>query len=127
MRLLANENLPGPVVTALQERGHDVVWVRTDHPGAADDEILRLAQAEGRLVVTCDKDFGEMAFRWGLPASCGVILLRLSMSSPEAAATRVVRILESRTDWSGAFTVVEEHRSRSRPLPATGKGRSLDG
>ena len=44
----------------------------------ADDAILARAQTEERIVVTHDKDFGELAFRSQLPASSGVILLRLS-------------------------------------------------
>ncbi len=117
MKILANENLPGPAVDALREREHDVLWIRTDRPGATDEEILRLAQAQGRLVVTFDKDFGELAFRWGLPAQCGVVLLRMPVQKPEAIAGRVVQILESREDWAGLFSVVEENRIRTRPLP----------
>lgn len=64
MNLLADENFPRVVVEALRAAGHDVVWARTDMPAAADDVILGRAQAEGRLVVTFDKDFGELAFRW---------------------------------------------------------------
>jgi hypothetical protein len=46
MRILANENLPRPVIAALREVGHDVVWVRESMPGAADSEVLAVAQAE---------------------------------------------------------------------------------
>jgi predicted nuclease of predicted toxin-antitoxin system len=73
MRILANENFPGDAVTALQQRGHDVVWVRTDAPGSSDVEILARAQREERIVVTFDKDF-ELAFRSSPPAFGGIIL-----------------------------------------------------
>ena len=66
MKLLANENFAGLAVAALRDAGHDVFWVRTDRPGAMDDVLLHKAQDEERLVVTFDKDFGELAFRWGL-------------------------------------------------------------
>jgi len=84
----------------------------------ADDVILHRAQAEDRLVVTFDKDFGELAFRWGLPASCGVILFRLRTQSPDYVRNRVVEILAARADadWLGHFFVVEEYRIRVRPL-----------
>lgn len=77
MKLLANENFPLLVVEALRAAGHDVVWARTEMAGAADDVILARAQLEERLVVTFDKDFGDLAFHWGLAARCGVILFRL--------------------------------------------------
>ena len=54
MRILANENFPGPAVEALRRRGHDIVWARTDMPGAQDETVLERAQAEGRLLVTLD-------------------------------------------------------------------------
>jgi predicted nuclease of predicted toxin-antitoxin system len=56
--------------------GHDVAGVRTDAPDSSDREVLARAMAEGRTVMTFDKGFGALAFRAGLPASCGVILFR---------------------------------------------------
>ena len=83
MRFLANQNVPGPVVAALRERGHDVAWIKETMPGAEDPAVLALAQAEERVVVTSDTDFGELAFRSRLPAQCGVILIRLDWRTRE--------------------------------------------
>jgi predicted nuclease of predicted toxin-antitoxin system len=69
MRILADENVPGPVVTALCKAGHDVVWTKEGSPGARDRDVLARAQSEERLVVTHDKDFGELAVRYALPAA----------------------------------------------------------
>ena len=63
MKILAEENFPARAVTLLRQRGHDVLWVRTDLPGATGHTILRRGHDEKRLVVTFDKDFGELAFR----------------------------------------------------------------
>jgi predicted nuclease of predicted toxin-antitoxin system len=117
MRILANENFPGDAVAALRARGHDVAWVRSDAPGSTDVEVLARAQAQDRVVVTFDKDFGELAFRAGLPASSGVILFRISTPSSEHVAQVAVAALESRLDWAGHFAVVEDHRIRLVPLP----------
>jgi predicted nuclease of predicted toxin-antitoxin system len=117
MRLLANENVPGPVVTALRAAGHDVLWVKERIPGAADRDVLARAQAETRIVVTFDKDFGELAVRSGLPSSSGVVLFRLHGTSPDVDNARAVATLTSRDDWSGHFAVVTDERIRFRPLP----------
>jgi predicted nuclease of predicted toxin-antitoxin system len=117
MRILANENFPGPVVHALRQRGEDVAWVKEDQPGAADDDVLARAQAERRLLVTLDKDFGELACRFGLPADCGVILFRLNGASPEEDNARALAALASRLDWAGHLAVVQDDRIRLRPLP----------
>jgi predicted nuclease of predicted toxin-antitoxin system len=61
MRLLADENISGSVVQALRDRGHDVLAVNESMRGAEDTAILSQAQAESRLVITQDKDFGELA------------------------------------------------------------------
>ena len=117
MKLLANENFPRIVVNALVAAGHDVLWIRTACPGIADPDVLALAVAEDRVLVTFDKDFGLLAFHHGLPANCGVILFRLSLTDPTAAGALIVRTLASRTDWSGFSSVVTERRIRMRPLP----------
>ena len=116
MRIIANENVPGDVVKALRQAGHDVSWIRTDAPGSRDCDILETAQREKRLVVTFDKDFGELAFRYGLPSQCGVILFRIPPLSPEHVVRIITQALNKRDDWSGLFAVIEPDRIRVRPL-----------
>jgi predicted nuclease of predicted toxin-antitoxin system len=117
MRILADENFPGDAVTALRARGHDVLWVRTEAPGMGDREVLARAQVEERIVITFDKDFGELAFRFGLPATSGIILFRLAARSASSVARLASAVLEMRTDWAGHFSVIEEERVRMTPLP----------
>ena len=112
MRILANENFPGEAIRALREQGHDVVWVRETAPGSGDTWVLERAQEEDRILITFDKDFGELAFKRGLPASCGVILFRISMPSAEHVAEAAVRALGQRDDWVGHFSVIENARIR---------------
>ena len=117
MRLCANENVPGDCVDALRRREHDVLWVRETSPGSSDDQVLSLAQNEQRLLLTFDKDFGELVFRRGEAASRGVVLFRTRKQSPARLAERLLQILESRSDWEGRFSVVDEHSIRMRALP----------
>ncbi len=76
MKFLVDECTGTSVVACLRDEGHDAVAVVEVMPEADDEEILDRAVAEGRIVVTNDKDFGEMVFRSGL-AHRGVVLLRL--------------------------------------------------
>lgn len=117
MRLCANENLPGDCIGALRASGHDVLWIRDAMPGAPDEAVLARALAEGRLLVTFDKDFGELVFRRGRASSCGVVLFRIGQPSAAAVAEMVTRILGSRDDWTGHFSVVDERNVRMRVLP----------
>ncbi|MBI3950199.1 MAG: DUF5615 family PIN-like protein [Acidobacteria bacterium] len=117
MRFLANENFPYDAVLALRQNGHDVAWMRTEAPGSRDEDVLARAKAEDRILITFDKDFGELTFRSKLPTSCGIILFRISAPSSSYVARVAVAAVESRADWAGHFAVVEEHRIRMRPLP----------
>ena len=118
MRLLANENFPGDAITSLREDGHDVVWIRNDAPGSADTDVLARAQREDRILITFDKDFGELAFRSRLPSTSGVILFRIPTPSSAYIAQFAVAALKTRTDWSGHFSVIENRRVRMTKLPA---------
>lgn len=120
MRFLANENFPLDAVEALRAVGHDVGWIRTDAPGSRDEEVLARAQAELRVLLTFDKDFGDLAFHAGLPADCGVVLFRLAASSSAALAALVLAAIQSRSDWAAHFSVVETGRIRMRSLPTKG-------
>jgi predicted nuclease of predicted toxin-antitoxin system len=116
---LANENFPGDAVVALAERGHDVAWVRSDAPGSSDRQVIARAQIKERILITFDKDFGELVFRSQLPASSGVVLFRIAAPSSAHVARVAVAALESRTDWAGHFAVIEDDRIRMTPLPGT--------
>lgn len=127
MRILANENVPQPVVASLRARGHDVAWITEIRRGMEDREVLALAQQEQRVVVTFDKDFGELAFAARLPASCGVVLFRLQGASPEVDNHRAVTALSGRDDWSGVFAIIEDDRVRVRAIGKTEGPRGPDG
>ena len=117
MKVLLDSCVAGVVRSALVAAGHDVTaaidWPRD--PG--DEEILSAARSEGRVLVTLDKDFGELAFRQKLPATSGIVLFRIEPASPSHIATVAVHALESRVDWVGHFSVVEETRIRMTLLP----------
>ena len=118
MRFSANENFPGAAVAALRQAGHDVFWVRTEMGGATDEEVLDHAISESRVLLTFDKDFGGLVFQLGLPATCGIILFRIPTKSPDSVAEKVLKLVDSRVDWSGLFTVVTNDRIRIRQLPS---------
>lgn len=74
------------------------------------------AQQASRILLTLDRDFGELAFHRGLPAEGGVILLRLSGTSPEADNARSLTATLSRTDWPGYVSTITDKRIRMRRL-----------
>lgn len=117
MRFSANENFPGGAVVALRGAGHDVFWVHAEMPGAPDDVVLAHAVAEDRVLLTFDKDFGDLVYRLGASANCGILFFRIPTISPEFVINRVMAAIAARDNWSGVFAVVEVDQIRIRPLP----------
>ena len=117
MRLCANENIPEDCVLRLRQEGHDVLWIREAAPGSPDEAVLALAAADDRLLITYDKDFGELRF----PARCERIARDQFVSHSTAFRIRLggtrPAVLASRDDWPGHFSVVEEFAIRMRRLP----------
>jgi hypothetical protein len=72
---------------------------------------------EQRVLLTFDQDFGELAWRAGLPATCGVVLFRMPMPVAAEIGSTIVAVLTERVDWPGHFSVVQPGRIRMRPLP----------
>jgi len=67
-RLLADENIPRTAITALRERGYDVVSVYELRPGMSDEEVVELVVREQRIIMTTDKDFARTAIsKPGIP------------------------------------------------------------
>lgn len=116
MRFLADENLSGAVVDEQIAREHEVDWIRTSVPGASDADVLAKAQSEGRILLTFDKDFGDLARIRTLGGDCGVVLLRVIPRPGPVAAARLADLILSRDDWAGHFSVIEPGRIRMRVL-----------
>lgn len=116
MHILANENIPSIAVDALRQEGHDVTWIREIAPGSPDISVLERAVNEQRVLITFDKDFGELAFRYGLPSTSGIILFRISTPSAQHIAKTAISALRQRDDWQGHFSVIEDDRIRMTPL-----------
>lgn len=116
MNLLADEGVDGPIVARLQQDGHTVLYVAEMAPGISDEAILRKANETLALLVTTDKDFGEMVFRQNLLSAGGVVLLRLAGLSSERKAEVASRVFrDRRTELPQAFSVISPGRIRIRP------------
>ncbi len=76
MKLLIDENAPRTLVEYLRDEKYDLLWIREYQRGLADDEIVSLSSVEGRIIITFDKDFGELVYRKNMNPP-GVILLRI--------------------------------------------------
>ena len=117
-RFLANENIPLGSVHQLRAAGHDIIAASESFPGAGDTEVLSRARREDRIILTFDRDYGELIYRRGLPSPSGVVYLRFVPNSP----TQVAEILEELQQMTGLslegrYTVVDLERIRQRPLP----------
>jgi len=103
------------VVEYLRSAGHDVLAVAETMPQANDPEILARAVSEGRILVTNDKDFGDLVFRSG-QAHHGVVLLRLHDESAGNRVRVVKAVLEEHAHrLAGHFAVATEAGVRFRP------------
>lgn len=119
MNLLVDECLPKALVDELTLRGHNVRWARKDFAGYSDTQLLAVAAAEQRLIVTEDRDFGTLTMFHRLPAP-GIISVYLSKFPGDLTDTVksvVLTIDRLGNSLHGALTIIEPGRVRQRALP----------
>jgi len=116
MRFLADENFPGVAVAALRRAGVAVDWALELAPGAPDEAVLARALTSGAVILTFDKDFGELAWRMKPTGGFGVLLFRMPMPRAAEAGEALARLVRSRDDWVGHFSEVQPGRLRMRAL-----------
>jgi predicted nuclease of predicted toxin-antitoxin system len=116
MRFLADECCDAGLVEALRADDHDVLYAQESLRGGVDDDILAMAYSQDRILLTEDKDFGELVYRLGQPTR-GIILLRFAISERHLKLPRLRDLIAERS-WQlpGAFVVVEPDKFRVRPL-----------
>jgi len=107
MKILADDNFPGPLVEALRVQGHDVMWVRKDCPGINDKTLVERAESEGRIILTLDKDFWQLGLQRRLRLErSGVILFRAIPAIPRNLQPLLDSVLRSNYSWSGHLSIV---------------------
>lgn len=114
LRLLVDVGVGGLAEEMLKAEGHDITTVRSIDPRMTDDDIVRLAAKEGRMVVTMDRDFGELVYHSGL-RHAGVLLLRMEDADGQEKAEALLQILREH-GWRMAdcFCVYQKGRLRIR-------------
>src|SRR6516164_11634177 len=117
MRFLADESVSRRVIERLRADGFDVISIGETRSGAPDSVVLELADAEGSILITEDRDFGEMVIRQRLGVR-GLILLELDRVSNRMEADTVAEVVSNHADkLLGNLVVIEPGRIRVRPLP----------
>jgi predicted nuclease of predicted toxin-antitoxin system len=116
MKFLADENLPLSTVKSLQEKDIDIISIRNFGYGLEDKEVIRIAVRERRVLITLDKDFGEMVFRRAKKCR-GIILLRVPLKSAEYLGEMLTNLLKRDIQFENNFTIVSVDRIRIVPLP----------
>jgi predicted nuclease of predicted toxin-antitoxin system len=94
MRFLANENFPLASIRRLRQAGYDVIAIIEEMPGAKDMLVLTRARQEQCILLTFDRDYGELIYRQRQPVPVGVIYFRFEPVTPEEPADRLVTILK---------------------------------
>lgn len=118
MRFLANENIPLKSIQILQSAGYDILAVALLMPSASDQDVLATAKVEQRIILTFDRDYGELIYSQGLPVPAGVLYLRFTPLNPEEPAQYILTLLQRPgLELQGKFTVARREQIRQRQLP----------
>jgi predicted nuclease of predicted toxin-antitoxin system len=116
LNLLADEDVDRPVVLRLRQEGHSVLYVAESQASSSDEDVIRLAATSGAILLTADKDFGELVYRQHQVAH-GVVLLRLAgLSARTKAHIAANAIAAHRHELPGNFTVVTPGTVRVRRI-----------
>ena len=114
MKFLIDESVEYSLVITLRKLGYNVSSVSEESPSLEDRDVIGLAYSEERVIITNDKDFGELIYRQKFSHK-GVILFRLKSENKETKLNRLKILLEKYSDKiQGRFTVVTDSAIRFR-------------
>lgn len=115
MKFIVDEGVDLQIVQRLRQDGHIALYVAEMAPGILDDEVLALAADQNAVLVTTDKDFGELVFRLG-KVNCPIMLIRLAGLKPLEKAHLVSSVVARHQQLlASSFSVVSPGSVRFRP------------
>lgn len=118
MKFLANENFPLPSVRLLERHDYVIQSITELSPGISDIEVLSKAARDEQVILTFDRDYGELIYRLQLPPPFGILYFRYQPLTPLEPAEQLLKILQRQDiTLKARFTVLERDQIRQRPLP----------
>jgi predicted nuclease of predicted toxin-antitoxin system len=114
--IVADESVDYSIVKQLRQIGFEVVSIQEETPSITDPEVLEIATRQNALLITEDKDFGELVFRLKKP-HCGILLIRVDVFDTALKTLKVVTEIESHfTNLINNFSVLDDEKLRIRKL-----------
>lgn len=115
MKFFADEGLDAPLVQLMRKEGYEVIYAAENMSGSTDEEVLAAAKDSNTILITKDKDFGEMVVRHRLNSN-GVILIRLEQLNLLSNCLLVLRLINKHIKEFSGSTVIQEDKIRIRSL-----------
>jgi predicted nuclease of predicted toxin-antitoxin system len=113
-KFLANENIPLATIRRLRNEGLDISSISLDSPSIMDKEVMQIAADDHRTIITFDRDYGELIYKYGFRPPAGVIYLRMQNFQPEEPAKLLLKLFNSpNLEFDGMFTVADEKATGS--------------
>jgi predicted nuclease of predicted toxin-antitoxin system len=113
MKILLDTCVWGKAVSLLSDAGHDVIWAGSWEKDPGDREILHIAFSDNRILITLDKDFGELAILQGLPHTGIIRLVGFSSSEQGVVSLQIIEKYSKELSESAIITV-DQNRTRIR-------------
>ncbi len=107
MKFIVDDNLSKKLARFLNQLGHPTLRVRIINPGIDDYQVLELALSKDSILITSDKDFGELIFKEKL-THCGVIFLRLQDETPDNTIRAIQKLIPQFDEVKNHFVVISE-------------------
>ncbi len=116
IKFLANVNVEKPLIDFLNEKGFDIKWVTNIDKRMPDDRVCEIANSEQRIIITNDKDFGEIVF-YQKKIAYGIILMRVKDQNSSEKIILLDKLLENYLDKiANHFVVLTKTKFRFIPL-----------
>ncbi|MBM2815599.1 MAG: hypothetical protein HW421_2361 [Ignavibacteria bacterium] len=115
MKFLANENFPEPSILILKVKGFEVFNIRENCPGIPDEEVIELAQKNEMIILTFDRDYGEIIYKYSMKNPPAVIYFRNKGQEPDFAGNTLISLMDTKhINFENKFTVIEKNNIRQR-------------
>lgn len=116
LRFLADVNIEKPIVDELKRMGHNIIWIADLDRYLDDMNIFKIARKEHRILLTNDKDFGEIVFRQKLVPT-GIVLFRIKGQDVREKVKLLKKLLTAHSDKIvNHFVVVAKEKFRFIPI-----------